>query len=273
MILKEKPEDFIVVEEPKITLEPGPYIYVKITKKNRTTLDIVKYLEIKYKTRIGFAGTKDKHAITTQYVSLYKIPPEKIEHCNIDNATIELVGTGKVPLTLGNLKGNHFTIIVRDTKKREIANQDIENYYDEQRFSTNNAKIGKGILTKELQKACKMMQEKSVDEFLVKKPSDYVGAIKTLHKKQILLYIHAYQSFLFNEALKDYIKTQTKDYREMAYSQGTLLFTNTPIKATELPLPAFDMPDCPYYERMFYNYRKLKEFLMKARPSKLLKTL
>jgi tRNA(Glu) U13 pseudouridine synthase TruD len=66
MIIKQKPEDFIVDEVIKLDLSGGDYHYFKLTKKNRNTLDVIKQISRTVpRNQISFAGTKDKVAITT----------------------------------------------------------------------------------------------------------------------------------------------------------------------------------------------------------------
>ena len=72
--IKQKPEDFLVKEIPDYELdENGIYAYFWLTKKNFTTVDAIRTiankLDIMMK-RIGFAGSKDKIALTKQVISI-----------------------------------------------------------------------------------------------------------------------------------------------------------------------------------------------------------
>ncbi len=93
MIIKEKPEDFIVIEEleeeykknvsflkenyneikEKIKKDNSKYFLIKVYKKNfshfKMLEEIKKYFKIKEK-QIGIPGIKDKKAITTQYITI-----------------------------------------------------------------------------------------------------------------------------------------------------------------------------------------------------------
>ena len=251
MIIKEQPEDFIVNEKIELKIEKGPYTYLKITKINRNTLDIVKFLENKFRTKVGFAGTKDKKAVTSQVLSLKNVQPEQLKHLKIDQTTLEVLGTGKTPISLGDHKGNEFIIMVKEIEKKAQEYTQVENYFDEQRFSTHNVSIGRALIKKELEKACKLIQDKKMNEYLQKRPKDFIGALQTLHKKQLQFYLHAYQSYLFNEALKSYVQQQTENTVEVPYSQGVFSFTKKQIKETELPLATFDMAECTYYNDIF----------------------
>ena len=251
MRIKEQPEDFIVTEITSREPTTGPYALIKCTKTNRNTLDVIRFLERKWKTKVGFAGTKDKHAITTQYITAKNVSEKQVKETQVDNVQLEYVGQTPKPLSLGELQGNLFTIKVKGVEKKEVNLKQVENYFDEQRFSANNAEVGRALIRKKLEKACKLIQNEDINKHLQEKPNDYIGALQTLHKKQLTFYFHAYQSLLFNEALQTYVKEQTTDTKEVAYSEGTLTFAHGEIEAIELPLPSFDMPDCKYYKSIF----------------------
>jgi tRNA pseudouridine13 synthase len=48
--------------------------------------------------------------------------------------------------------------------------------------------------------------ERAISQFLAKHPADYAGGLRVLPKDLLRLYIHAYQSFLFNEMLSERAK-------------------------------------------------------------------
>ena len=78
------------------------------------------------------------------------------------------------------------------------------NFFGEQRFSTNNKDIGYAIIRKDFKNACEIIagqsgeSAKMVKSHLASHPSDFVGALKSIQPKILLLYMHAYQSFLWN---------------------------------------------------------------------------
>ena len=156
------------------------------------------------------AGNKDKKAITTQRISIKSTKPLEKFKIDRDNLTLKLVGKGKTPISLGSLTKNHFEITVRNiTHKPKIMNI-FPNYFDEQRFSKNNAEIGKLIIKREFKKVTKLLGENHycVKEYSQKKSTDFIGAIRTLPIKLIMLYIHSYQSKLFNRLLNNYINME-----------------------------------------------------------------
>jgi len=149
MMLVEQPEDFVVEELLDITGSPGPYLYVKVKKKNMNTLDVVKFFcsTLKIPRRyVSYAGSKDKFAVTTQHFSLLHVSEERINKLHHPNLELTPLTTRDKPLSLGTLNGNSFKI--RVSKKPPKINF-LVNYFGEQRFSENNAEIGKAILKKD----------------------------------------------------------------------------------------------------------------------------
>ena len=76
-------EDFYVEEIPEITpTGEGPNTWLFIEKLGRTTLDVVldiaRELHLDRK-RMGFAGMKDKKAVTRQWLCVSNFEPENIE--------------------------------------------------------------------------------------------------------------------------------------------------------------------------------------------------
>lgn len=231
--IKQIPEDFIVKEIPDFELEEGPHTIFFMKKKNLTTLQaihkIAKKLHIK-KKRLGFAGSKDKKALTTQYCSAFSIKKERLQNLNLKGIDIKIMGESKKPLTLGDLKGNQFKITVRNLTeitsiKKEII---LPNYFDEQRFSKNNVTVGKALIKENFQKATQFLSQDyhEIIEHLQENPNDYIGSLRKVPKKILLILVHSYQSYLFNLTLNQYIKNHYKDYKKVKYSQGNFLFPN-----------------------------------------------
>ncbi|MBI2582187.1 tRNA pseudouridine(13) synthase TruD, partial [Candidatus Woesearchaeota archaeon] len=160
--LKQLPEDFVVVEIPSVQTEKqGKYLYFWMKKNGRNTLDVVKELarQLRLKEKdIGFAGSKDKHAVTEQMISITNVNREAIEKVKIENVYLEFRGYGKTPISLGDLQGNTFEIVIRDLESEKVEKAGyVENYFDEQRFSEHNVQIGRHLLKKEFGKAAALI--------------------------------------------------------------------------------------------------------------------
>lgn len=247
IILKQTPEDFIVEEV--ITLETkktGEYAILKIKKINLNTLDVVEILRNELKIPrnfISFAGTKDKRAITTQLFSIKSIKAESINNIKNKNLNLEFLGYSNKPISLGLLSGNRFTITIPFKPKSKI--EFIPNYFGEQRFSTNNIEIGKFIIKKQFKEASQLINQSSINQHLKNHQNDFIGAIKTLDKKLISLYINAYQSYLWNKAVVIYLKQKLEPFEYIEHE--SLLFPKIitlnklkNIKLLAFPLVSFD---------------------------------
>jgi len=126
--LRLQPEDFIVHEISNYPseYEMGKFLIASVTSKNWETNLLVRelsdYLHIS-RQRIGFAGTKDKRAKTTQLMSFYDVSQENFLKIRIKDVTFENVYYSDKPAKLGNLSGNKFDIIIRS------INDDVEHEY------------------------------------------------------------------------------------------------------------------------------------------------
>ncbi|MAG61041.1 hypothetical protein CL619_04600 [archaeon] len=238
--LKQTCEDFVVEEIPdfdnsSLNQESGKFICLKLTKKDWNTVSAVrelsKVLGVSNKD-VNFAGTKDKNAVTVQYMSVRnnkgglksKFPlnlPVGLE--------VEFVGFIDEQLSLGSLIGNKFEIVVRNLGDEEklVASNYFVNYFDEQRFSKNNVAIGKAIILKDFKKAASLVDDRKVKEQLSDCRTDYLKALLCLPKKILMLYIHSYQSYLWNETVSRYLlKEYSVDQKLLDYSQGKLVFAD-----------------------------------------------
>jgi len=152
--LREIPDDFVVNEiienrhsahwawaQPS---DNGRHSIVKITAKNWDTHVLVKEISKRLgigQRAIGFAGTKDKRAVTTQHISIMS-SPNKISKLDIENVSIEFIHKSVKPVRLGNLVGNEFKIKISQSKSEgnKIKNildelkHGFPNYFGIQRF-------------------------------------------------------------------------------------------------------------------------------------------
>ncbi|MBN2112052.1 tRNA pseudouridine(13) synthase TruD, partial [Candidatus Woesearchaeota archaeon] len=178
-----------------------------LKKRNYTTLralqHIAEALKIQLK-RFGFAGTKDKNAVTEQVISVRGIGKEMLEKVKLKDIEIKFLGKGEKPASLGDLEGNYFEIIVRECGKKPKKLEKFRNLFGEQRFSKNNAEVGKAIVKKDFERAVSLISENKGDNeqvlarYLKQNPKDFVGALRKIPIKILKMYVHAYQSCLWN---------------------------------------------------------------------------
>lgn len=241
------PQDFIVEEIPlRKPSGKGDYTWFWLEKTNYTTtraiMQIARALRLS-KVRFGFAGNKDKFAITKQVVSAWKIEPKLLKNIKLKDIKIKVIGKDSERICLGDLKGNKFNILNRRTKKKIEKNNFIPNYFGPQRFSKskNTHIVGRYIIKGELEAAAKefltgttdnteakqysnyakknwgkwkeilkkcprfLGLEKSVLDWLIKNPTDFAGALRNIPKPVRRIFIHSYQSYIFNKALSEFI--------------------------------------------------------------------
>jgi tRNA pseudouridine13 synthase len=124
-LLREKAEDFIVEEVPAGPWkDTGQYLILRLTKRNweqqRLVKEMAKALGISHR-RISWAGTKDRNAVTSQYISIHGLEPEVVERITLPDVRLEPVGRSDHAISLGELKGNRFTIRIRDCDPSGLA--------------------------------------------------------------------------------------------------------------------------------------------------------
>lgn len=125
------------------------FLHCTLLKTNNDVQAAMKSLALKMqcgKSRIGFAGLKDKRGVTSQRISFFEPDVEKLK--TYKNNMIKLFDFSwqDEKIDLGNLQGNKFTITIRniDKDEKEIESilkdfakeifEGIPNYFGEQRF-------------------------------------------------------------------------------------------------------------------------------------------
>ncbi|ASJ06647.1 tRNA pseudouridine(13) synthase TruD [Thermococcus pacificus] len=247
--IKVFPEDFVVIEDPLPSIFEGKkYAIFLLKKRNWDTMAAVKEIAKRAGIRhrdIGFAGTKDRHAVTYQYISVPAQAKEKVEGVQIRDIELRFVSYGRF-IKLGHLIGNRFRIIVRDVgeeafeRTREIVRELREkggfpNYFGYQRFGerrVTNHLIGKLLLQGDFEGAARLFLgaheggmegdearknfwetgdvDRALEEFpnflryeramlhRYKETGSWKRAFLSLPLPIMRIFIHAYQSYLFN---------------------------------------------------------------------------
>jgi len=109
---------------------------------------------------IGYAGLKDKHAMTKQYISLHKKHEESLENFNLENVKILSKTYHNNKIRIGHLAGNRFYIKLKkvnptaatkiDEALKSIDKNGMPNFFGYQRFGRDGdnhidgEKIAKG---------------------------------------------------------------------------------------------------------------------------------
>lgn len=194
-VLRSSPEDFIVEELPVKFTGSGPYLIAKLTKRSwehqHAMREVSNRLRMSPK-RLGFGGTKDRNAVTTQYISLYDITKDQLSGVLIKDITLTPVTFHQFSLGLGSLEGNRFEIRLRGCEPQnleenverisaDILKTGIPNYYGLQRFGALKPithKVGRLILKKEYKEAVDLYVGDSFPS-----ESDEVKAARLLYRK------------------------------------------------------------------------------------------
>ena len=225
--IKQLPEDFIVKEISKVDIEDnGQYSYFSLKKSNYTTVGALELLSKKFKIplkKFGFAGNKDKIAVTEQKISVFR-GSRNFESFKLNNIELGYIGNGKEPISLGDLEGNEFIITIRNLENNEIEKIKklenkiikIPNLYGPQRFSKNNHLVGKAIIKRDFKKAVELLLENGgiiedkIKQYLIENKNNYIEALRLIPLKTRKIFVHSYQSFLFNKIIDSYLKIQKK---------------------------------------------------------------
>lgn len=267
----------------------GPNVWIWIEKLGRTTLDVLmdisRDLHISRK-RMGFAGMKDKKAITRQWICISNMDSEeqleevKALDGKIHNTKFLKIVRGQKKLRMGQLAGNKFKILIKDIDPRfssgegaEIARNvlkqleeiGVPNYFGWQRFGkprTNTHLVGKALVANDLAEAVRlyignpyddegvevklarqayddgeiekslelmptgmryerMMLKELIKEQKKRKKSgedlddiSYNKALFSLPKPLQRMFVHAYQSYLFNNVVSNRVAMGIDEYVE-----------------------------------------------------------
>jgi tRNA pseudouridine13 synthase len=187
--IRSVPEDFIVKEN--LAFEPsgaGEHVFLLIEKTGENTdyvaRQLARFANVRQRN-VSFAGLKDRHAVTTQWFSVWLPGKADPDWTQFDTGSIKVLHTVRHARKLkrGVLSGNSFKLIIRDwqgDKDKTIRQLEamkvsgIANYYGSQRFGNEGQNVNKALA---------MFQGAKVG------------------REQRSLYLSAARSYLFNQIL------------------------------------------------------------------------
>src|SRR3990170_3688551 len=218
--LKSSPDDFIVDEIPAPP-PPDPEggvtiatVRVRDWETNRLVRELARALRMS-RRRIGFAGTKDKRALTTRLVSFEDVPEEAARA--VEETARQVRAFGGFPNFFGvqrfgsvrpitHLVGRHIVL----GKLREAVEAYVANPIPgegEASFEVRQALERTGDVREALRSYPRSFTfEKAILNHLATHPGDHVGALSELPFNLLLMFVHAYQSYLFNRILSERLR-------------------------------------------------------------------
>ena len=194
-LLKQHNEDFRVTELPlAMPSGEGEHIWLKVKKNGANTAYVAQcladYAGVKT-IDVGYAGLKDRYAITEQWFSIYFPKGETPDFLQLTHDEFSVLSQNRhvKKCRRGDLLGNEFEIVLRDVQGDHarieenllnIQHQGAPNYFGSQRFGHDGANVEQGhlMLTRE---------------------------IRVRQQKKKSIYLSAVRSFIFNEILADRI--------------------------------------------------------------------
>ena len=164
-VLRTGPDDFVVDEEPAyLPSGTGDHVFARIEKRGLTTPraveSIARALGVGVRD-IGVAGMKDRHAITTQWISLPPpVTPEAALALDVENVRMLEAVRHNHKLRTGHVRANRFRLRVRGVapdageRARAILARLVQppgapNWFGEQRFGRggDNAARGRDLVS------------------------------------------------------------------------------------------------------------------------------
>lgn len=273
MKLKQRPEDFVVRE--LVSAPPagsGDFAVYRLQKAHIGTLEAVSRIARDWnvpRRAVGFAGLKDTHALSEQFISIRRGPQRSLQ---TDDYAVEFVGRDRAPMRPDRIAGNAFEITVRDLSPGdvagfrrdldEIAVHGLPNYFDAQRFGSvvDGEFVAEKMIAGDYEGALKLAlggrvrahwgkwddlmktlprgSDRSIVNYLRDHPTDFAGALDRMDKSLLFLLLSAYQSHLWNLELAAKVREAATDLIERKIGPARLPFFRTlaaPLSDIELP--------------------------------------
>lgn len=147
MKLKRIPEDFRVEEIPIVSGgDRGRHVLYRLTKRGLGTLEAVEIVCRRWNLagrRVSYGGLKDRHALTTQYLTIVDGPERTLHEPSLD---LEPLGRLEFPYGPAHFRGNRFGVVLRDlgddavtralAALGQLPRDGLPNYFDDQRFGS-----------------------------------------------------------------------------------------------------------------------------------------
>jgi tRNA pseudouridine13 synthase len=147
MKLKRQAEDFRVEELPLVKAgDQGRFTFYRLDKRGMGTLEAIEAIGRRWNIagrRVSYGGLKDRHAVTTQYLTIFDGPERGLRESSFD---LSPLGKLAHPYGPAHFQGNRFTVVLRDLSQPaleravkavgELPRDGLPNYFDDQRFGS-----------------------------------------------------------------------------------------------------------------------------------------
>ncbi len=190
-VLRSVPEDFVVDEDLGFAPDgDGDHVLLHVRKRDTNTewlaRELARFAGIA-PVDVGFAGLKDRHAVTTQWFSLHLPGGAEPDWTVFGDPNVEILASHRHrrKLRRGALQGNAFRLLIRRlqgdldglaARLQRVQVEGVPNYFGEQRFGRGGGNLAE---------ASAMFADRH--------------RVRDRHKRG--LYLSAARSFLFNEVL------------------------------------------------------------------------
>ena len=293
MKLRQRPEDFRVEELLDLPLsEKGGYRIYRVEKRSVSAVDLLETLAAHSgieRKLLGYAGLKDRHALTVQHVS---VPQQHELRSRSPDISLSFLGYSDRALCLGSHAGNRFSITARDLSPEDAAQAErrglsasIPNYFDSQRFgSLTDGFIAEALIRKDYERAMRLffaeqpsdapgvrrekreilanwnrlatLRLQGKNGYLVRvylKTESWLQAYKRISPELRQLFVSAYQSYLWNECVKELL-SPVPGLFEVPYRAGTLFFIEgTPELPESFPTVSHKLVPQPHEEPIVHK--------------------
>ena len=174
-LARESAEDFIVEEKisvPDLSQEPrtGYLPLYRVHKRSIDTMHMARELSEELRSRVSYAGLKDKRAVAVQYVTPTSRRSARPSEVVRERFTASLVGYVPRPISRSSIVGNGFTVVLRrccpEMEERVSAALDaaaeakVPNIFGLQRFGAGGAGthgVGREMVKGDFEKAARLV--------------------------------------------------------------------------------------------------------------------
>ena len=295
MKVKQRPEDFQVEElTPVLAGDVGEFAFYRLDKTSWTTPDALAAIRRRWQIdlqRLSYGGLKDRHAVTSQFLTIYRGPRRNLKH---ERVAVTYLGQVTRAFSARDISANRFTITLRSFGHGEIARATaaltevsqvgLPNYFDDQRFGSVHESpefVAKEMIFGRFERAlwlalaapyefdraeakaekatlrdhwndwavCKSKLPKgharSLVDYLVSHPADFKGAVARLRPDLQGLYLSAYQSYIWNTMLAEWL-TENLEKSDLGVIELKLGTQPVPIRMSDQKRAIWESLVLPY---------------------------